>query len=390
MTNDFPLPLALRSSLFALCSLRFALCLYSLPLALCPDILASQFTAPLIQTILAVYSGRSYCLLKGKHGAMMSYPDKIAGQRIVVTGGAGFVGSNVVRRLLTENARVVVLDDFYTGDDNNLPTGEPNLEVVRGSVTDYDLVRDVTAGASLVFHLAARNIIVSTRNPREDYEVNIGGTLNVLLAARESNIPRVVYSSSTSVYGNPRYLPINEDDATNMLSPYAVSKFAGENYCKAFYESYGLSSAVVRYSNVYGTAQRPDNPYCGVVAKFFESAMKGEPPRIHGDGEQTRDFTYIDDVVEATLLAGISPKADGQVYNVGTGREVTVNQLARTIIEITGANLEPAFVDRRDIDNIRRRVVNIEKIRRELRWIPTFTVEQGLRRTYQWLKETSK
>ncbi|HZM88001.1 MAG TPA: NAD-dependent epimerase/dehydratase family protein [Blastocatellia bacterium] len=321
---------------------------------------------------------------------MMSYPDKIAGQRIVVTGGAGFVGSNVVRRLLTENARVVVLDDFYTGDDNNLPTGEPNLEVVRGSVTDYDLVRDVTAGASLVFHLAARNIIVSTRNPREDYEVNIGGTLNVLLAARESNIPRVVYSSSTSVYGNPRYLPINEDDATNMLSPYAVSKFAGENYCKAFYESYGLSSAVVRYSNVYGTAQRPDNPYCGVVAKFFESAMKGEPPRIHGDGEQTRDFTYIDDVVEATLLAGISPKADGQVYNVGTGREVTVNQLARTIIEITGANLEPAFVDRRDIDNIRRRVVNIEKIRRELRWIPTFTVEQGLRRTYQWLKETSK
>jgi len=320
----------------------------------------------------------------------MSYPDKIAGQRIVVTGGAGFVGSNVVRRLLTENARVVVLDDFYTGDDNNLPTGEPNLEVVRGSVTDYDLVRDVTAGASLVFHLAARNIIVSTRNPREDYEVNIGGTLNVLLAARESNIPRVVYSSSTSVYGNPRYLPINEDDATNMLSPYAVSKFAGENYCKAFYESYGLSSAVVRYSNVYGTAQRPDNPYCGVVAKFFESAMKGEPPRIHGDGEQTRDFTYIDDVVEATLLAGISPKADGQVYNVGTGREVTVNQLARTIIEITGANLEPAFVDRRDIDNIRRRVVNIEKIRRELRWIPTFTVEQGLRRTYQWLKETSK
>ncbi len=320
----------------------------------------------------------------------MSYPDKIAGQRIVVTGGAGFVGSNVVRRLLTENARVVVLDDFYTGDDNNLPTGEPNLEVVRGSVTDYDLVRDVTAGASLVFHLAARNIIVSTRNPREDYEVNIGGTLNVLLAARELNIPRVVYSSSTSVYGNPRYLPINEDDATNMLSPYAVSKFAGENYCKAFYESYGLSSAVVRYSNVYGTAQRPDNPYCGVVAKFFESAMKGEPPRIHGDGEQTRDFTYIDDVVEATLLAGISPKADGQVYNVGTGREVTVNQLARTIIEITGANLEPAFVDRRDIDNIRRRVVNIEKIRRELRWIPTFTVEQGLRRTYQWLKETSK
>jgi len=320
----------------------------------------------------------------------MSYSSKLANQRIVVTGGAGFVGSNVVRRLLAETANVVVLDDFYTGDDDNLPAGESNLEVIRGSVTDYDLVREVTKGASLVFHLAARNIIVSTRNPREDYEVNIGGTLNVLMAARELNIPRVVYSSSTSVYGNPRYLPINEDDLTNMLSPYAVSKYAGENYCKAFYESYGLSSAVVRYSNVYGTAQRPDNPYCGVVSKFFESAMRGEPLKIHGDGEQTRDFTYIDDTVEATILAGISPKADGQVYNVGTGREVTVNQLARLIIEITGAPVEPAYVDRRDIDNIRRRVVNIEKIRRELRWVPTFTIEHGLRRTYQWLLETSK
>lgn len=320
----------------------------------------------------------------------MSYPEKLSGQRILVTGGAGFVGSNVVRRLLAEGARVVVLDDFYTGNETNLPQSESGLEVIRGSVTDFDLVRRVANGARLIFHLAARNIIVSTRNPREDYEVNIGGTLNVLLAARELNTPRVVYSSSTSVYGNPRYLPINEDDLTNMLSPYAVSKYAGENYCKAFYESYGLSSAVVRYSNVYGTAQRPDNPYCGVVSKFFESAMAGEAPRIHGDGEQTRDFTYIDDVVEATLLAGISAKADGQVYNVGTGREVTVNQLARLIIEITGAQVGPAYIDRRDIDNIRRRVVNIEKIRRELRWIPTFTIEQGLRRTYKWLTEIAQ
>jgi UDP-glucose 4-epimerase len=320
----------------------------------------------------------------------MSYLEIVPGKKVVVTGGAGFVGSNIVRRLLKEGAKVVVLDDFYTGNESNLPIGDANLEVVKGSVTDFELTRDVVRGAISVIHEAARNIIVSTRNPREDYEVNIGGTLNVLLAVRECNVPRMVYASSASVYGNPRYLPINEDDSTNMLSPYAVSKFAGENYCKAFYESYGLSTSMVRYSNVYGVAQRPDNPYCGVIAKFFETAMAGQAPRIHGDGEQTRDFTYIDDVVDATLLAGFSPKAEGQVYNVGTGRETSVNQLARIIIQITGANTEPEYVDRRDIDNIRRRVVNIEKIRRELRWSPSVTIEKGLQYTYQWLKENTK
>lgn len=319
----------------------------------------------------------------------MSIVNKSEGERIVVTGGAGFVGSNVVRRLLNKGYRVDVLDDFYTGDDKNLPLDNPMLEVVRGSVTDYDIVRDLVRGTNVVLHLAARNIIVSTKNPREDYEVNIGGTLNVLLAVRETGVKRMVYTSSTSVYGNPRYLPINEDDATNMLSPYAVSKFAGENYCKAFYESYGISTSVVRYSNVYGPWQRPDNPYCGVIAKFFEAAMKGDGLRIHGDGEQTRDFTFVDDAVEATLLAAFSEKADGQVYNVGTGREVSVNQLARMIIEVTGAKIEPSYIDRRDIDNIRRRVVNIEKIRRELRWVPSSTIEQGLKRTYEWLKENS-
>jgi UDP-glucose 4-epimerase len=291
---------------------------------------------------------------------------------------------------MAEGAFVTVLDDFYTGSEENLPRDRAGLRIIQGSVTDFALVRDVVKGSDAVLHLAARNIIVSTRNPREDYEVNIGGTLNVLLAAREVGAKRVVYSSSASVYGNPRYLPINEDDATNMLSPYAVSKFAGENYCKAFYESYGTSTAVVRYSNVYGPAQRPDNPYCGVVSKFFDAAMAGESPRVHGDGEQTRDFTYVDDVVEATLLAAVSPKAEGQVYNVGTGRETTINQLARSIISVTGARVEPTYVDRRDIDNIRRRVVNIEKIRRELRWVPSITIEQGLRLTYEWLVRTGK
>lgn len=319
----------------------------------------------------------------------MSPLESLTNERVVVTGGAGFVGSNIVRRLLEGGASVVVLDDLYTGSDRNLPVS-PNLEVVHGSVTDSDLVREVVKGAGIVIHEAAHNIIASTRNPRDDYEVNIGGTLNVLLAVSGTSVRRTVYASSASVYGNPRYLPINEDDVTNVLSPYSVSKLAGENYCKAFYESYGLSTAVVRYSNVYGPAQRPDNPYCGVVAKFFEAAVTGESPRIHGDGEQTRDYTYVADVVDATLRVALAAKAEGQVYNVGTGRETTVSRLAKMIIEITGAQVEPVYIDRRDIDNIRRRALNIEKIRRDLRWVPSTTVERGLRFTYQWLIETQK
>jgi UDP-glucose 4-epimerase len=309
----------------------------------------------------------------------------LEGHKVLVTGGAGFVGSSLVSRLLRLNAKVTVLDDFFTGLHANLPPANPNLEVVTGSVTDESLVRDLVTAADYVFHLAARNIIVSTKNPREDYATNIGGTLNVLLAARASRVRRVVYTSSASVYGNPRYLPINEDDTTNMLSPYAVSKYGGENYCKAFFESYGVPVTCVRYSNIYGPLQRAENPYCGVVAKFFSSVLANKPPVIHGDGEQTRDYTFIDDAVEATLRAGISPRAEGQVYNVGTGRETSVNDLAAKIIRITGKDLRPQHVDRRDIDNIRRRVLNIEKGRRELRWAPEMTLENGLRSTHDWL-----
>jgi UDP-glucose 4-epimerase len=314
-----------------------------------------------------------------------AFQERIAGTRVVVTGGAGFVGSNIVANLVRHSADVIVLDDFYTGSPAGLEPHLDGIEVVRGSVTDLEQVRTVLAEAEVVIHAAARNIIVSTRNPREDYEVNIGGTLNVLLTAREFGVSRVVYTSSASVYGNPRYLPINEDDITNMLSPYSVSKYAGESYCKAFYESYGLSTSIVRYSNVYGRGQSPENPYCGVIAKFFEAALQGEPPRIHGDGEQTRDFTYVDDAVDATLLAAFSPKAEGQIYNIATGRETTVTELARKIISLCGTDVEPEYVDRRDIDNIRRRILNIEKIRRELRWTPSITIDEGLRRTHEWL-----
>jgi UDP-glucose 4-epimerase len=304
------------------------------------------------------------------------------GRRVLVTGGAGFVGGAVVRRLVAQGARVTVLDDLFTGRLETLPT---TVQFVEGSVTDMPLVRELVGDASVVFHMAARNIIASTRNPRDDFETNIGGTLNVLMAARETRPDRVVYTSSTSVYGNPRSIPINEDDPLVLLSPYAVSKLGGENYCHAFYESYGLPVAVVRYSNVFGEGQRPDNPYCGVVSKFFAAVMAGEPVAIHGDGEQTRDFTYVDDAVEATLLAAIHPRAEGEVFNVGTGIETSVSALAVRIGEALDRPVEIRHVDRRDIDNIRRRVVNIEKIRRMLRWAPQITLRRGLGQTADWL-----
>jgi UDP-glucose 4-epimerase len=307
---------------------------------------------------------------------------EFAQRRVLVTGGAGFVGGAVVRRLVDLGAQVTVLDDLFTGQVETIP---PEASFVQGSVTDGALVRELVAESSLVFHMAARNIIASTKNPLDDYATNIGGTLNVLMAAREGGPDRVVYTSSASVYGNPRSIPLNEEDGLQPLSPYAVSKLAGEHYCAAFYESYGLPVAAVRYSNVYGVGQRPDNPYCGVVSKFFAAAAAGEPISIHGDGEQTRDFTYVDDAVEATLLAAIHPRAEGEVFNVGTGIEISVNNLARAIGTALGREIEVQNIDRRDVDNIRRRVVNIEKIRRMLRWSPQFTLRHGLQTTAAWI-----
>jgi nucleoside-diphosphate-sugar epimerase len=307
-------------------------------------------------------------------------------RRILVTGGAGFVGSAVTRRLVDAGARVTVLDDLFTGKADAVPTG---ATLIQGSVTDANLVKELVADHSLVLHLAARNIIASTANPLDDYATNIGGTLNVLVASRASKVDRVVYSSSASVYGNPRSIPINEDDPLWTLSPYAVSKLGGENYCTAFSESYGLRVATVRYSNVYGPGQRPDNPYSGVVSKFLVQAHAGQPISVHGDGEQTRDYTYIDDAVDATLTAAVHPRAEGEIFNVGTGIETSVNRLATAIGEALGVDVDIQHIDRRDIDNIRRRVVNIEKIRRMLRWTPQWTLERGLVETANWYKASS-
>jgi len=311
------------------------------------------------------------------------------GSTVLVTGGAGFIGSNLVARIVRCGGRVIVLDDLFTGDLKNIEAGIP-YEFVEGSVTDYNLVRDLMARCDYVAHLAARNIIISTKNPFEDYHTNIGGTLNILMAARETKPKRIVYSSSASIYGNPQILPILEDETPLTFSPYSVSKLAGENYCYAFYETYFVPVGVVRYSNIYGPGQNPSNPYCGVISKFIMNIEAGEAVSIHGDGHQTRDFTYVDDAVEATLSALISPRADGMKFNIGTGAETSILDLIHILGELTGREVKAEHIDRRDIDNIRRRVLNIERIRTRLRWQPQITLREGLRRTVAWCRSMKK
>ena len=314
--------------------------------------------------------------------------DTLHGKRVLVTGGAGFVGSRLTRALVARGASVIVLDDLSTGRRELVSEGI--AEFVEGSVTDVPTVERCVDGAHYVFHLAVRNIILSTRELRDDYAVNIGGTLNVLMAARSSHsLQRLVYTSSVSIYGNPRSLPISEDEGINILSPYAASKLAGESYCSAFFEMYQMPLTVIRYSNVFGAHQSPKNPYCGVVSKFFAACMEGRPMSIHGSGLQTRDLTYVDDAVEATLLAAVTPRADGEVFNIGSGWEISIRELAREVAAAVGVPCRTEFVDRRDIDNVQRRVLNIEKARRVLRWIPKLDLQRGLRLTHEWLRETS-
>ncbi len=312
--------------------------------------------------------------------------EPIVGKQILVTGGAGFVGSIITKILLERGAYITVLDNLFTGNESLLPKHD-NLTFIKGDVCDKNLVDSLVKTHKLIIHAAAKNIIASTKNPQEDYETNVGGTLNILLAAKKYGINKLVYTSSASVYGNPTQLPISENSNTYTLTPYSVSKLAGENYCTAFYESYDLPITILRYSNVYGENQDPGNPYCGVVSKFFESAISGANIKIHGDGEQTRDFTFVTDAAEATIEALLNPKSIGHVFNTGTGIETSIIQIAKMILEISNSSSSIKYIDKRDIDNIRRRVLSIEHIRRVLRWSPKYTIGRGLAETYKWMKK---
>lgn len=305
------------------------------------------------------------------------------GKKVLVTGGGGFIGSNLVDALVEQGAQVTVLDDLFAGDLSTIKNSQ-KIDFIRGSIANRPGVDDLVKRTDLVFHLAARTVSLSTGSPEEDYRITLGGVLSVLLAVKKYGVERLVFASSASVYGNARRFPINEDDPLMALFPYAASKIAGEMYCLAFHECYELPVTILRFSNVYGPSQNPKNP--GLVARFLQARLDGQMLHIHGDGEQTRDYTYVGDTVDAALLAATCPKADGEIFNIATGRETSVNHLARLVMDLVEVQGEPVHIDRRDIDNLRRRVLNVEKARRILRWIPMTPLEKGLKKTLEWLR----
>jgi len=299
----------------------------------------------------------------------------------LVTGGAGFIGSHLVERLLYEGFRVCVLDNLATGCAQNLPEKHPCLEVVEGDITDEDEIRAAIRGCDWVFHLAALpSVQRSIEDPGATHTACATGTLNVLQAARTEGVRRVIYAGSSSAYGGLPGALRREDDPVAPRSPYASAKLAGEMYCVAFTAAYGLETVRLRFFNVFGPRQRADSPYSGVVAQFLGALLERRRPAIYGDGLQSRDFTYVANVVEALLLGATSSAASGQVYNVGAGQSTTVLELLDRLQQIIGTNLTPDFLASRQGD-VRSSLADINRARLDLGYQPSVSIEEGLQLT---------
>lgn len=304
----------------------------------------------------------------------------------LVTGGAGFIGSNIVARLVEEKENVRVLDNFSTGKMANLKPLLNQIELIEGDLREAKKVKEAVKGIDYCLHQAALpSVARSIEDPFSCNEVNITGTLNLLLACRNEGIKRVVYASSSSVYGNTPILPKQEDMPTSPLSPYAVAKLTGEQYCKIFYSLYGLETVVLRYFNVFGPNQDPASEYAAVIPKFITSMLKGNKPTIFGDGEQSRDFSYIDNVVEANLLAAHTQKGLGQAYNIACGARYTLNDLVEAINQILDTKIEPIYAEPRPGD-VRHSLADISKAKEYLGYEPQVSFVQGLKKTIEWYR----
>jgi nucleoside-diphosphate-sugar epimerase len=305
--------------------------------------------------------------------------------RYLVTGGAGFIGSHLVARLVADSHEVVVLDDFSTGKRENLQGLLDEIEIVEGSITDYATCARACGGVQFVLHQAAlASVPRSLRDPVATHHANVTGTLNVLLAARDAGVQRVVYAASSSAYGNTTELPKHERMVPRPLSPYAASKLAGEHYCRSFNASFGLETIGLRYFNIFGPRQDPASQYAAVVPRFITAALSNEGPVIYGDGEQTRDFTFVGNAVEANLLACVAPKsACGEVFNVGCGARISVNELWRRIATLLQCTAQPRYVPARDGD-VRDSLASLELSRDLLSYSPITSVDEGLRQSVEW------
>jgi nucleoside-diphosphate-sugar epimerase len=305
----------------------------------------------------------------------------------LVTGGAGFIGSHIAHELLRRGERVRVADSFITGKRENLAP-LAGVELVEGDLADLAVAQRAVAGMDYVLHQAAiPSVPRSVQDPITSNRANIDASVNVLVAARDAGVRRVVYAGSSSVYGNAATLPKVETMGTAPLSPYALQKLVAEQYCQMFTQLYGLQTVTIRYFNVFGPRQDPSSPYSGVISLFIRALVEGRPPTIYGDGGQTRDFTYVANVVDGVLRACTAPDASGEVINVATGGRISLNDLFRALKALTGASVEPIYADTRAGD-VRDSQADITKARRLLGYQPTVALEQGLEQTVAWFRKT--
>ena len=303
--------------------------------------------------------------------------------RILVTGGAGFIGSHLARELLSRGHTVRVVDDLSTGLRANVPTG---AELIEGDLAESETAVSAVRNCEIVLHQAAvASVPLSISEPRPSHAANIDATFNVLMTARDAGVRRVVFAASSAVYGDSPELPKVESMPTDPLSPYALQKQVGESYCQLFSRLYGLETVALRYFNVFGPRQHPSSPYSGVLSLFIESALSGSAPTVYGDGEQTRDFTYIDNVVDAVLRAIDAPDAFGEVINVADGARISLNQAWATLETILGPLPTPHHETSRAGD-IRHSQADISKAERLLGYRPIVSFEEGLRRTVDWAR----
>ncbi|MBO3799318.1 MAG: NAD-dependent epimerase/dehydratase family protein [Candidatus Brockarchaeota archaeon] len=316
----------------------------------------------------------------------------LAGKRVLVTGGAGFIGSHLVDILIEKGCEVVVLDnfdDFYSGKERNIVrhVGNEKFHLIRGDILNYDLLFHVMKGVEVVFHEAAQaGIRYCNLNPVKAHRVNVEGTLNVLLASREQKVKRIVYASSSSIFGKTSSMPINEEYPTNPSSPYGATKLAGEKYCLSFHDVYGIDVVCLRYFSVYGPRGRPDQ----VIYSMAYRMLTGKRPVVYGSGEQRRDFTYVSDVAEATLLAAETEGIAGEVFNIGFGKDFSINELLKILFNTMSVDgVEPEYLESYKGD-FERTLADNSKAQRTLGWRPKVNLEEGVRRFVEWLDEALK